>query len=181
MGTGPWHDVEELYTIVEGQAETSDLDEIIQFDWGDAEITDVMQPLVDIARGYKEGIEKGLERGLFELADRDRSLQELTLGLHGNVASMQLVQNIKVKNETDTQYLVGADVAHFYPLCIEFGRGPVYPINYPLLHYYTLSGVEVWAKSSRPYEAHPFVEPAYEDIVANAEEIVMRCIVDATN
>lgn len=181
MGTGEWHDVEELYTIVEGHTDTSDLDLIINFDWGDSEIVEVMQPLVDIAKSYKEGIEAGLEQGIFELADRDRSLQELTLGLHGNIASMTLVQSIEVREMGDTSYLIGANVPHFYPLCIEFGRGPVYPINFKYLHYFTLSGVEIFSKYSSPYEAHPFVEPAFEDTVNNAEEIVMRCIANATN
>ena len=181
MGTGEWHDVEELYTIVEGHTDTSDLDLIINFDWGDSEINDVMQPLVDIAKSYKEGVESGLKQSIFELADRDRALQELTLGLHGNVASMQLVQNIAIRKDADDVYLIGANVAHFYPLCIEFGRGHVEPVEKEWLHYYTQSGVEIFSKYSRPYEAHPFVEPAFEDIVSNAEEIVMRCIGDATN
>lgn len=181
MGTGEWHNVEELYTTVSVSSDTPDLDQIIEFNWGDSEISDLMSPLIEWAEEIRRGIEEGTIRGGELVADRDRSLQELTLGLHGNVASMALVQSITVKEAGDNQYLIGANVSHFYPLCIEFGRGHVEPVNVEWLHYFTLSGVEIWSKYSRPYEAHPFVEPAYEDIVSNAEEIVMRCVVDALN
>ena len=181
MGTGPWHDVEELYTNIKVTTDTSDLDQIINMDWGDAEINQIMSPLVKRAKKYKSQIEKGAEKGVKELADRDRSLQELALALHGNIFSGKLIQNIKVKEISKREYNIGPNVAHFYPLCIEFGRGPVYPIRFGFLHWTTLGGEEVYAKKAGPSEPYPFVKPAFEDIDREAESVIMRCIGDVAN
>ena len=172
------HEMEELYSLIEVKVDTSDLDNIIEFDWGSAEASDLMKPLTDIAEHYKKAYEKAGDDGALEIADRLRSLQELAIGLHGNIASGNLLNSITVAKKGEG-YFVGTDIAHFYPLCIEFGRGDVYPINYEYLHYFTLSGVEVFSKHSRPSEPYPFVEPAFKTTMGEVEEILMRCIDNA--
>ena len=179
MGTGPWHDVEELYTDVRVVTEFDTLDLIIDFDWGNDELASTMSPLVDMAKEIKKVYENGVKQGIEEIADKNRSWQELAIAVNGNIASGALINNIKTRKIDDFEYLIGPNIAHFYPLCIEFGRGDVYPINFKYLHYFTLSGVEVFSKHSKPSRPYPFVEPAFEKTVQEAEEIMKRCIDNA--
>lgn len=179
MGTGEWHDVEELYVDVRVVTELDDLDLIANFDWGDGDLASAMQPLSDMAKSIKTVIENGARQGAYEISDTTRSFQELAIARNGNIASGALISNITTRKIDEWEYLIGPNVAHFYPLCIEFGRGDVYPINFKYLHYYTLSGVEVFSKHSNPSRPYPFVKPSFEETIRNAEEIMRRCIDNA--
>ena len=180
MGTGEWHNVEELYSIINVKVDTPDLDIIINFDFGDIDAE--MQPYKDLVKFYKNRIEEGAKQGAKDIAERNKSMQELAIARNGNIASGTLLNNIEIRKQgSDYEYMMGPNVAHFYPLCIEFGRGDVYPINYKFLHFFTLSGVEVFTKHSSPSRPYPFVQPAFEDMISNAKELIEEAIANATN
>ena len=147
---------------------------IIDMDWGDGAVDEVMSPFVEYAKQIKDVINEACKKSSKDMAERQKSLQEYFLGVNGNIASMKLIRSITFKEADvgENAYLIGPNVAHFYPLCIEYGRGPVYPINAKYLHYFTLSGVEIFSKYSSPTEPSPFVEPSFEEIVSEAEDIV---------
>lgn len=56
---------------------------------------------------------------------------------------------------------------------IEYGRGPVRPVNAKFLHYFTKDGKEIFSTYSKATEPSPFLEPAviiktsqFQDVVA---------------
>lgn len=170
---GTW---DELDTEVNVNLDTSELDELIQFLGDDS----VLAPAVEIAERYKKGIEEGAKEGAETIANRVKSLQELAIATNATMASNNLLNSIEVEQESDTKYLVGTTITHFYPLCVEKGRGPVRPVNAKVLHWFTLSGNEVFSMYSSPAPPRPFVKPAYEKSQSEAEEIVAKCILNQT-
>ena len=80
----------------------------------------------------------------------------------------------------DYSYVVGTNIEHFYPLCVEKGRGEVKPINAPFLQWQNLDGSWVRTHYSRPAKPRPFVKPTYETIKSEAIDIVKEEIYDAT-
>lgn len=175
------HEMEELYTDISIHTDTTDLDAIIGFDWGSPELDEAMSPLVDFAKEIRNEIETASSETVKVLADRLRSLQELRIALNGNIAKGNLINSIKVEPISENEYFVGTDIAHFYPLCIEYGRGDVYPINFKYLHYFTLSGVEVFSKHSKPSKPYPFVAPSFESVVSDVESVFGGCLDNASN
>lgn len=176
------HETDELLTTVDVEVDTSDLDNIVNLcqPIGNAEIDAILMEMVNIAESYKKGIEEGCKQGAVELAERTKSLQELYIGLNGSIATGALVQSIDIVQSSEGYYLIGTDIIHFYPLCVEKGRRDVYPIRAKALHYFTLSGVEIFSKHSGPAPAKPFVQPAFEAVKGEAEETVWRNIANAT-
>ena len=69
----------------------------------------------------------------------------------------------------------GTRINHIYPMSVEYGRGPVYPIRAKALAFY-LNGELVFRKSVGPAKPRPFVAPAYEVTGQIADEIVLRKI-----
>lgn len=170
---GTWS---ELDTQINVNLDTSDLDELIK-ELGD---DSVFKPAIDLAQKYKKGIKNGAKQGAEEIAKRNKSLQELAIATNATMASMNLLNSIKIEKRSDTSYLVGTTITHFYPLCVEKGRGPVRPIRAKVLHWFTLSGNEVFSMYSSPAPPRPFVKPAYEQTQSEAQEIVSKCIYNQT-
>ena len=123
-------------------------------------------------------------QGLGKIAETLKSLQELAIATNATFTTAEnggLLRSIEIEDESDTTYIVGTNITHFYPLCIEFGRGEVRPIRAQALHWFTLSGNEVFSKYSSPAPARPFVKPAFEQTNKDATDIVKEAIYNATN
>ena len=86
----------------------------------------------------------------------------------------------QIEELSDTSYLVGTSITHFYPLCVEKGRGEVRPVNAKVLHWFTLSGNEVFSMYSSPAPPRPFVKPAYEQTQSEAQDIIQKSIFNQT-
>ena len=170
---GTW---DELDTDVNVSLDTSELDDLIEFLGDDS----VFAPAIEIARRYKNGIEEGAKEGAENIAKRVKSLQELAIATNSTMATMNLLNSIEIEKNSDTSYLVGTTITHFYPLCVEKGRGEVRPIYAKVLHWFTLSGKEVFSMYSSPAPPRPFVKPAYEQTLSEAEEIVSMAIYNKT-
>ena len=170
---GTWN---ELDTDITVSLDTSELDELMQSLGDDP----VFEPAIQLAQRYKKGIKNGAKQGAEEIAKRNKSLQELAIATNATMASMNLLNSIEIEKKSDTSYLVGTTIAHFYPLCIEKGRGSVRPIRAKVLHWFTLSGTEVFSMYSSPAPPRPFVKPAYEQTQSEAREIVSKCIYEQT-
>ena len=173
MGNWP-----ELDTEVNVNVDTSELDELIEFLGDDP----IFKPAVEIAEKYKKGIEEGAKLGAKTIAEIDKSLQELAIGSNATFtdASGGLLRSIEIEKESETTYIIGTNITHFYPLCVEFGRGEVRPIRAKALHWFTLSGTEIFSQYSSPAPPRPFVKPAYEETSARAVDIVKESIYYAT-
>ena len=173
---GTW---DELDTKVNVNLNTSELDELIQVLDGDS----VFKPAVEIAQRYKKGIEEGSKIGAKTIAETNKSLQELVIATNATFTTAEnggLLRSIEIEEESDTTFIIGTNITHFYPLCVEKGRREVRPVYKKFLHWYTLSGDEVFSKYSSPAPPRPFVKPAYEQTNSRAVDIVKEAIYNAT-
>lgn len=179
------HIMEELMTDVEVLIDTSELDEIIET-FGSlgasSEVSNLFKPLVDMASDIKKGVESGAKDGAKKVGERLKSLQEMYIALNGSIVSGDLLSSIKNRKLDEYRWRIGTDIAHFYPLTIEFGRGPVRPVNKPFLQF-KIGDQWIRTKFVRDtYTTHtPFVEPAFNVVVEEAEEIVWMAIGNATD
>ena len=173
---GTW---DELDTKVNVSLNTDELDELIQILNDDP----VLKPALEIAERYKKGIEEGSKIGAKTIAETVKSLQELAIATNATFTTTEnggLLRSIEIEDESDTSYVIGTNITHFYPLCVEKGRGEVRPVNKKYLHWFTLSGDEIFSKYSSPAPPRPFVKPAYEETTNRAVDIVKVAIYDAT-
>ena len=86
---------------------------------------------------------------------------EAKSNLHNNtnISMGTLLSSIRILNETKNNIEVGTDID--YAGYIEYGRGPVRPINAKFLHWIDkASGKDVFAKFAKATEPSPFLEPA---------------------
>lgn len=87
-----------------------------------------------------------------------------------NIDSGDLLSSIKILFEDENSIYVGSDMP--YAGHIEFGRGPVFPINAKFLHWIDKdTGKDVFAKSAGPTEPQPFLAPAVEIVSAKVPGI----------
>ena len=128
---GTWN---ELDTNINVSLDTSELDDLIQVLSDDS----IFAPAVEIAERYKKGLEDGSKVGARKIAETNKSLQELAIATNATMASMNLLNSIEIQEESDTSFIVGTNITHFYPLCVEKGRGEVRPIRAKALHWFTL-------------------------------------------
>jgi len=120
------------------------------------------------SRGYKAGegylselvdnLEGDLNQALLILADD--IIQEARSNLQNSthVYTGELNASISVLETGPNYIVVGSRLP--YAVYIEFGRGPVRPINKKFLHYFTKDGKEIFSKFSKATEPSPFLFPA---------------------
>ena len=170
---GNWN---ELDTEVNVNLNTDELDELIEVLGNDP----IFQPAVEIAQRYKNGIMEGAKTGAKTIAQVDKSLQELAIATNATMFSDKLLNSIEITEESEINYIIGTNITHFYPLCVEKGRREVRPIRAKFLHWFTLSGTEIFSKYSSPAPPRPFVKPAFEETSNRAVDIVKEEIYNAT-
>ena len=128
---GTW---DELDTEVNVTLDTVELDELIDFFANDP----IFEPAVEIAQRYKNGIIEGSKAGAKAIAEVDKSLQELAIATNATMFSNNLLNSIEITKESETNYIIGTNITHFYPLCVEKGRREVRPIRAKFLHWLLL-------------------------------------------
>ena len=173
---GAW---DELDTKVNINLNTDELDEFIEF----LESDPIFEPAVELAHKYRNGIVEGSKIGAKRVSETNKSLQELAIATNATFTSTSngsLLRSIEIEEESETSFIIGTNIAHFYPLCVEKGRSEVRPVYKKVLHWYTLSGDEVFSKYSSPAPPRPFVKPAFEETTSRAVDIVKEAIYDAT-
>lgn len=173
---GTWN---ELDTEVTVELDSTELDELINVLSDDP----IFQPALEMAENYKKGLQDASKIAARKIAETDKSLQELAIATNATFtnAGGGLLRSIEIEEESETDYIIGTNITHFYPLCVEFGRGEVRPIKAQFLHWFTLSGIEIFSKYSSPAPPRPFVKPAFEETTNRAIDIVKEAIYNATN
>lgn len=162
---GTW---DELDIGVEVELDTSELDDAINIVANTEYFSDV---LGDELEKLKEDLNKNSDELAQQLAEKGKSLQQLAIGLNGTIASGDLLNSIEVESDGERSYLVGTTINHFYPLVVEKGRGAVVPVRAKVLHFFTQSGNEVFTRYSKPFAGKPYVEPAYQQLLSEADSI----------
>lgn len=167
---GAW---EQLDTEIGIEMELDELEKAINSCDGDY-FDDVVEYLIEV----KENIEKGSQEAVHLLATNNRSFQQQLLSdlsLHP-YATGALSSSIVEEQLDEYSWLIGTTITHFYPLTVEYGRNEIRPVNAKVLFFYSLSGEPVFTKYVRPSEPKPFVAPAYENTLNEAENVVIECI-----
>lgn len=161
---GVW---DELDIGVSVELDTNELDNAISIVSGNEYFTDIGDELEKL----REDLNKNSDELAEQLAERGKSLQQLAIGMNGTIASGDLLNSIEVEDDGERSYLVGTTINHFYPLVVEKGRGAVVPVRAKMLHFFTQSGDEVFTKYSKPFPGKPYVEPAYQQLLSDADSI----------
>lgn len=102
-----------------------------------------------------ENIQGSLHDTAVNIVDEARSnLQNNT-----SINTGSLLASIDIIEETDKSVVVGSELE--YAGWIEYGRGPVDPINAKMLHWIDkTTGKDVFARHANATEPRPFLEPA---------------------
>jgi hypothetical protein len=124
--------------------------------------------LSDLIRTTDDSLNDALQKvGDSIVAEARSNLQNNT-----NINSGTLLSSIRILDEGKNFIVIGTDLD--YAEYIEYGRGPVIPINGEWLHWIDKqTGKDVFAKFAKAVEPMPFLEPAvisntskFQDIVA---------------
>lgn len=162
---GVW---DELDIGIEVELDTTDLDNAINIVGNNEYFADI---LTDELEQLKEELNQNSDELAEQLAEKGKSLQQLAIGMNGTIASGALFNSIELEADGERRYLVGTTINHFYPLVVEKGRGAVVPVRAKVLHFFTQSGDEVFTKYSKPFSGKPYVEPAYQQLLSEADSI----------
>lgn len=165
---GAW---EELDTEISVELDIDDLDTINTMD----DPYGIFEDVQEYCANLKTAIETGSSKGVNDLAIRNRSFQQQIISEVCDNPSGMLVSSIQEEEQNEYTYLIGTIINHIYPMSVEYGRGPVYPIHAKALAFY-LDGVLVFRKSVGPAKPRPFVAPAYEKTYEIAEQIMVDYI-----
>lgn len=170
---GAWDELDTLITV---DAETDDLDDIQNLD----DPYGIFEDVIEYAGNLKEAVQTGCYKGADDLATRDRSFQEQALQKCKNPSGI-LASSINVEDNSSggdhSEFLIGTDIQHIYPLSIEFGRGEVHPIPPKTrLRFYGEGGYLIYPLMAGKADPVPFVAPAYEKTVDISEKIMLLYI-----
>ena len=166
---GNW---DELDTELSVSNDTSSLDDLIEICNSDSDFADLFEPAIRMAEGYKEAIDEGSKMGIHITAERlkDKESRHASNPEEHPNAQGILASSIQIEAQSEYQYLVGTSITHFYPLCVEFGRGEVHPIPPTTrLRFYGKDGYLVYPLMSKEAPARPFVEPAFDETISLIE------------
>lgn len=163
---GTW---EELDTELLVSNDVSALDDLANECGG--EFADIFEEVIKDANDLKTAIDEGSKEGILITANRlmSRESRYATDSSHraeNSRASGVLASSIQVEAYSEYQYVVGTDLPHFYPLCVEYGRDEVHPIPpNTRLRFYGEGGYLIYPLMSSEAPPYPFVQPAYDEVV----------------
>lgn len=167
---GAWN---ELDTEISVDVDTSDLEKILTFD----DEYGIFEPIKETVEKLIKNVHNGSKEAVADISRRNKSFQEQIIAETCKNPSGLLqssIHNQKINNGYG--FIVGTVIRHIYPLCVEFGRGPVYPVRAKALAFYADSGELLFRKSVGPAKPRPFVAPAYEKTIVIADEIMLRAV-----
>ena len=105
-----------------------------------------------------ESLDEDLSDALEKLGEDIKSEARSNLQNNAHVYTGELNASIDILERGDHYIVVGTRLP--YAGYIEYGRGPVRPVNAKVLHYFTKDGKEIFSKFSKATEPSPFLEPA---------------------
>ena len=110
------------------------------------------------------------------IGETQKSYQEQFIQMNGTIKTGMMLNSTEITEDGMGTVHVGntaSSVDGFpYPLAIETGRGPVYPINAKVLRWFDDGGNPVFARSVGPAKARPFVAPSQEYTLDDVDKIV---------
>ena len=117
-------------------------------------------------------MDEDLSDAIIKLGDSIVAEARSNLQNNTNINSGTLLSSIRILDEGSNYVIIGSDLP--YAGYIEYGRGPVRPINGEWLHWIDKqTGKDVFAKFAKATEPSPFLEPAvithtskFQDVVA---------------
>ena len=185
---GAWDELDREFIL---DSSTDDLDELIdELDSGD--FGDIFEPALKQAEAYKEAFEDGCEQGMEVIANNLVAKEQKEIGDTGKHPYSQGILETSILAEGDVNsYIVGTTINHIYPMSVEYGAD-IYPKTpdgvlkmYPPKNWDGKIGKDgfVYLKEAHP-KAHPFVEPAWEDLTSKIERSgfgVFRSVCDKMN
>ncbi len=144
----------DLSTTVNVEMESERLDSTISF----CESNPIFSEIGELLSNLKQDVNQACVDGAKEIAEDNKSLQELMIQTNGSIITGGLINSIKLTQNNDMSWTIlpEADYAEY----VEYGRGEVRPSSAKALHFFD-HGVEVFTKYSGPATPKPFVEPAF--------------------
>lgn len=172
---GTWDELNNTYHV---DVETDGIDEMIN-SLNEGELSDLFSDAVTALETMKTELTKGASDCIEEIGNLDRSFQEFYINSNASVVTGALLNSIDSTSLDDNTYEVGTLIEHFYPLCVEFGRGEVRPVNAKILHW-VQDGKDVFSMYSSPSTPKPFAQPAFNDTVSRVDSVFEGMITDVT-
>lgn len=170
---GTWDELDTELTVAN---DVDALDDIIDACNSNSEFAELFEPTLKTATELKTAIDDGSKQGLYITAKRLMSREQRYASdkqhrAEKSRASGLLASSIQIEAHSEYQYVVGTNLNHFYPLCVEYGRGEVTP-NPPnkRLRFYGEDGYLIYPLKVAKADAYPFVQPAFDSIVDLIEE-----------
>src|SRR3972149_8508131 len=127
-------------------------------------------------------IDDDLSTAIIKLGETIVAEARSNLQNNTNINSGTLLSSIRILDEGVNYVIIGSDLP--YAGYIEYGRGPVRPINGEWLHWIDKqTGKDVFAKFAKATEPSPFLEPAvithtskFQDVVAEKVNLHVKPI-----
>jgi hypothetical protein len=120
-------------------------------------------------------IDEDLSNAIVKLGDSIVAEARSNLQNNTNINSGTLLSSIRILDEGTNYVIIGSDVP--YAGYIEYGRGPVRPINGEWLHWIDKqTGKDVFAKFAKATEPSPFLEPAVITWTSKFQDVVAELI-----
>ena len=127
-------------------------------------------------------MDEDLSDAIIKLGDSIVAEARSNLQNNTNINSGTLLSSIRILDEGSNYVIIGSDLP--YAGYIEYGRGPVRPINGEWLHWIDKqTGKDVFAKFAKATEPSPFLEPAvithtskFQDVVAEKVNLHVKPI-----
>ena len=133
---------------------------------------DVLQRLTN-AKSELEGLATPVSQAI---AETQKSYQEQFIRMNQSVKTGMMLNSTEITEDGMGTVHIGntaSSVDGFpYPLSIEYGRGPVYPVEKKVLRWFGDNGEPIFRKSAGPAKAKPFVEPSQENTLEDVDKIV---------
>lgn len=142
----------------------------------DSEVDDILDEIKNMFLNVKSDVEQGLEEGMQTIAETIKGLQEKYIKINNSISTGALLNSINIEKIGKYEYLIGTSIEDIYPLTIEYGRDEVRPKSAKVLRWYNKSGDVVFSYYSSATKPKPFVQPSFDDIENEVENILMGAI-----
>ena len=134
--------------------------------------TDVLNQLLKA----KDDLESAGHEVAKSIGETQKSYQEQFIRMNQSVKTGMMLNSTEITEDGMGTVHIGntaSSVDGFpYPLSIEYGRGPVYPVDKKVLRWFGDNGEPIFRKSAGPAKAKPFVEPSQENTLEDVDKIV---------
>ena len=162
---GAWDELDTEITI---ELDCSDIDAAIEMSDPIGLYDETKEHFQDLKKCFEKGCDDALEQlGMVNITQ-----QEIFINQNCKNPSGMLASSITAESNGEHSILIGTRINHIYPMSVEYGRGPVYPIRAKALAFYVDTGELVFRKSAGPAKPRPFVEPAFDKTMEAIDRII---------